>query len=172
MQTSLKAAGLALVAVLAAACGGGSSGGNTPPPSSAPTSGTSSTPAAAANAPADPAAAKAEITKNWEKFFSSATGTTAAVALLENGDQLGPALAKAQKEDKATGGQRSAQVNKVTFTSATQANVNYILHAGTTKLNAAGVAVLQDGAWKVSQLTFCTLVILGNNQKPVKSCPS
>ena len=169
--TSLRAAALVLVAVTAAACGGGSSGGGTPP-SSAPPAQSSSTPAAEATAPADEAAAKAEITTTWETFFSSKTGTADAIALLENGDQLGPALKKAQQEDKATGGNRSAKVKKITFTSATNANVNYILHAGGTTLNSAGVAVLQDGKWKVSQITFCTLVILGNNQKPVKSCPS
>jgi hypothetical protein len=171
MQTSFRAAALALVAVTAAACGGGSSGGGTTP-SAAPTSQTSTTPAAAATAPADPAAAQAEITTTWETFFSSSTSTADAVALLENGDQLGPALNKAQQEDKATGGNRSAKVKKVTFTSPTNANVTYRLHVGTTKLNSAGVAVLQDGKWKVSQITFCTLVILGNNEKSVKSCPS
>lgn len=171
VKRGLTAAALALVAVTAAACGGSSSGGGTTP-SSAPSSEPSTTPAAAATAPADPTAAKAEITKNWELFFSSATNSATATGLLENGDQLGPALAKAQQEDKASGGNRSAKVKKITFTSATNANVNYILHAGGTKLNAAGVAVFQNGAWKVSQLTFCTLVELGNNGKPVKSCPS
>lgn len=171
MNTPLRACALALVAALTAACGGGSSGGSTTP-SSAPTSGTSTTPAATATAPADPAAATAEITATWEKFFSSATSISAAVALLENGDQLGPALAKAQQEDKATGGRRSAKVKKVTFTSPTNANVSYILHAGGTTLNSAGVAVLQGGQWKVSQITFCTLVVLGNGEKPVKGCPS
>jgi len=176
MQTSTKhawqgAAALALAALTLAGCGGGSSGGGTTP-SSAPPAQSSSTPAAEATAPADAAAAKADITTTWETFFDSATDATEATALLENGDHLGPALKKAQQEDKATGGNRSAKVKKITFTSATQATVNYILHAGGTTLNSAGVTVLQDGKWKVSQITFCTLVILGNDQKPVKSCPS
>lgn len=174
MQKSLQAAALALVAVLAAACGGSSSGGSTGTSgaSTAPSSDTSSTPAAVATAPADPTAAMAQITTTWETFFSSSTSVADATALLENGDQLGPALQKAQKEDKATGGNRSAKVKKITFTSPTNANVNYRLHVGTTKLNSAGVAVLQDGKWKVSQVTFCTLVVLGNNEKPVQGCPS
>ena len=171
MTKPLRASALALVAVFAAACGGSSSGGGTTP-SSAPTSGTSSTPSSAATGPADPAAATAEITKTWETFFSSKTNSAAAVGLLENGDQLGPALKKAEQEDKATGGNRSAKVKKVTFTSPTNANVNYILHAGGQVLNSAGTAVLQDGKWKVSEVTFCTLVVLGNGEKPVKSCPS
>jgi hypothetical protein len=125
-----------------------------------------------ATAPADPTAAKAEITTAWETFLSSNTKSAAAVALLENGDQLGQALKKARQEDKATGGKRSAHVKKITFTSATNATVNYILHAAGQVLNSAGTAVLQDGKWKVSEVTFCTLVVLGNGEKPVKGCAS
>ena len=33
-----------------------------------------------------------------------------------------------------------------------------------------GHAVLVDGTWKVSKTTFCTLVELGNNEKPVAGC--
>lgn len=172
MKPTLRALALALVAVAMAACGGGSSGGSAPPASQAPSSETSTTPAATATAPADPAAAKAEITTAWETFLSSKTSSADAVALLENGDQLGQALKKAQQEDKATGGNRSATVKKITFTSPTAATVNYILHAAGQVLNSAGTAVLQDGKWKVSEVTFCTLVVLGNNEKPVKGCPS
>lgn len=171
MQTSFRTAALVLVAVTAAACGGGSSSGDTTP-STAPSSVTSTTAAPAATAPADPAAAKAEITKNWETFLSSGTSSKTATALLEDGDQLGPALKKAQEEDKATGGNRSADVKKITFNSPTTATVHYILHAAGTTLNSAGTAVLQDGVWKVTKVTFCTLVVLGNSEKPVKGCPS
>ena len=170
MQTSLRLSALALVAVTAAACGGSSSGGSEG--SNTPATGTSSTPAAVATAPADEAAAKTEITTAWETFLSSKTSSADAVALLENGDQLGAALKKAHQEDKATGGKRSAKVKKITFTSPTNATVNYILHAAGQVLNSAGTAVLQDGKWKVSEVTFCTLVVLGNNEKPVKGCPS
>ena len=168
MSNVRRAAVLAALPVLlvAAGCGGSSSGGSG---STTPTT-VSSTPAAEATAPADPAAARAGITANWEKFFSSATDAAAAKALLENGDQLGPALKKAQQEDKSSGGTRSAKVTKITFTSATNARVDYKLHVGQTNLNSAGMAVLQDGIWKVSKVTFCTLVELGNGQRPVASC--
>ena len=171
MNRTLRAAALALVAVTMAACGGSSSGGGTPS-SPAPGGGASTTPAALGTAPADPTAAKAEITTAWETFLSSDTKSADAVALLENGDQLGAALKKAHQEDKATGGKRSAQVKKITFTSPTNATVNYILHAAGQVLNSAGTAVLQGGKWKVSEVTFCTLVVLGNGEKPVKGCPS
>jgi len=170
MNSNLRAAALALVAITLSACGGSSSGGNSGP--SQPAGGTSSTPAAAATAPANPTAAKAEITTAWETFLSSNTKPADAVALLENGDQLGQALKKARQEDKATGGKRSAKVTKITFTSATTADVRYILHAAGQTLNSAGTAVLQDGKWKVTVVTFCTLVVLGNGSRPVKGCPS
>jgi len=166
----LRAVCLALLAVTAAACGGSSSGG-TPAASSPPSSAATSS-SASSNQPADSAAAKAEITTNWEKFLSSDTSQTEAKTLLQQGDSLGPALKKAAQEDKATGGTRSAKVTKITFTSPTQANVNYLLKAAGRTLNAAGIAVLEDGTWKVSDITFCTLVVLGNGSRPVKGCAS
>jgi hypothetical protein len=155
--------------IFAAGCGGGSSAGpgDTPPSDS-----TSTTPAAVAPGPADEAAAKAEITKNWELFLKSGTPRATAVKLLENGDSLGAALKKATQEDEATGGERSATVKTITFTSPTKANVTYELHAAGQVLNSAGEAVLQDGVWKVSEATFCTLVVLGNGSRPVKGCAS
>src|SRR3954464_10374625 len=155
------------LAALAAACGGSS---NRPaathksPPARTPPS------TSTATAPADVTAAKAEITKNWQLFLHSGTPQATAVALLEKGDTLGLALKKAAAEDKATGGARSAKVVSIEFTSPTQANVNYKLHAAGQVLNSSGTAVLEDGVWKVSDVTFCTLVVLGNGSRPVKGC--
>jgi len=173
MQTSsMKAAALILVAVFAAACGGGSSGGATAPPSDEPSSASSTTPAAVATAPADPAAAKAEIKKVWVKFFNSSTNQTVAKGLLEDGDNLGAALKLAQKEDKQTNLDRRAKVKIIKFFDATTANVTWVLYNGTTPVldNASGQAKFVDGQWKVSKLTFCTLVTLGNNQVAPKGC--
>jgi hypothetical protein len=154
-----------LLAALAAACGGSTKPATAvnPPPSSEP-------PVNTATAPADVAGAKAEITRNWETFLRSGTPRATAVKLLEKGSTLTVALAKATQEDKATGGARSAKVSSIVFTSPTNASVAYKLHAAGTVLNSSGVAVLEDGVWKVSDVTFCTLVLLGNNEKPVKGC--
>jgi hypothetical protein len=173
MQTSsMKAAALILVAVFAAACGGGSSGGAAAQPSDEPSSASSTTPAAAATAPADPAAAKAEIKRVWVKFFNSSTNQTVAKGLLEDGDNLGAALKLAQKEDKQTNLDRRAKVKIIKFFDATTANVTWVLYNGTTPVldNASGQAKFVDGQWKVSKLTFCTLVTLGNNQVAPKGC--
>jgi hypothetical protein len=160
---------LAIVPTLfVAGCGGGDSDGTEPTTTDTATT----TPAAVATGPADEAAAEAEITENWETFLRSGTPKAAAVGLLENGDQLGAALKKAAQEDEETGGERSATVKTIIFTSPTRANVTYELHAAGQILNSAGEAVLQDGVWKVSEATFCTLVVLGNGSRPVKGCPS
>src|SRR3954449_921485 len=122
------------LAALAAACGGSSNSSSTsdhqPPASTPPSTST-------ATAPADEAAAKAEITKNWQLFLHSGTPQAQAVALLEKGDTLGPALKKAAAEDKGTGGRRRAKVVSAQFASPTQANVNQKLHAAGQVLNSS-----------------------------------
>lgn len=172
MRTLLTVTALGLSGTLLAGCGGSSSSASSTDTTPASSDTSAGTPAATGTAPADPAAAKSEITANWEKFFASDTSPAAAKSLLENGDGMGAALKKAQQEDKAAGGTRSATVKKVTFSSPTQASVTYTLVAAGQTLPASGVAVLQDGTWKVSDITFCTLVVLGNNGSPVPGCPS
>ena len=169
MRRFLATCAIVVPTLLAAGCGGGDSDGAADP---APSDTTSTTPAAVATGPSDEAAAKAEITRNWETFLKSGTPKATAVGLLENGDQLGAALKKAAEEDAATGGERSANVKTIMFTSPTRANVTYKLPAAGQVLNSAGEAVLQDGVWKVSAATFCTLVVLGNGSRPVTGCPS
>ncbi|HVT64961.1 MAG TPA: hypothetical protein VHD81_07395 [Mycobacteriales bacterium] len=153
---------LSLAAVVAlAGCGGGSSGGAA-----------TTTPTNPPNAPADSAAATSEITTTWQTFFHTGTKPTAAEQLLENGDQLGAAIRVAgmiQHKQKIT---EAAKVLHVAFTSPTAATVTYnLLSHGTVLLpNATGQAVLQDGHWKVSQSTFCTLVQLGAGGKEIPGC--
>jgi hypothetical protein len=151
MRTASPA--LALAALLAlAACGGSSSGG-----------GATTTPTTPATAPADQAAATADVTTTWETFFHTGTAPQAAAQLLENGDQLAAAIkaaAKIQRQQKIT---EDAKVLNVAFTSPTAATVTYNLlsHGKTLLPNATGQAVLQVGLWKVSESTFCKLVLLG-----------
>jgi hypothetical protein len=170
-RLALVVGALATAVVTLAGCGGsGSSPTTTPTTPAAGGGGTASTPTS--NQPADPEGAKAQITTTWTTFFNSKTPSAAAIGLLQDGSSLGKALAKAMKEDKANGGNRSAKVKKIEFTSPTQANVTYLLHAGGTTLNSSGVAVQANGKWLVSRITFCTLVVLGNGEKPVAGCGS
>lgn len=162
------------VAALLALAGCGGSSSPSPSTSSTPPASTSSSPAPAASAsgPADPAAAKAEITSVWEKFFNSGTPLSEAKNLLEDGANLKAALLVAAREDRQTHLNRVAKVKLINFISPTTANVTWRLLNGTKPLldNASGQAVLINGHWLVSKLTFCTLVELGNNGKPVPGC--
>ncbi|MEV8587462.1 hypothetical protein [Streptomyces sp. NPDC051180] len=159
---------LGAVAVLAlapalAGCSddGDSSGGTSPTP---PPGVTEQSPGSAG--PADPAAAKAEITRNWTAFFDPGTPTTEKVGLLENGEQLRPVLAAFAADKNAA--MTSAKVTGVEFTSATDANVTYdLLVGGTPALpGSQGTSILQDGTWKVSVKTLCGLVELSGVTVP------
>lgn len=121
---------------------------------------------ASASGPADPVAAKAEITRNWTAFFDPKTPLNERIELLENGDEMAPVIG-AFAADK-TAGLASAKVTGVTFTSPSGAEVTYdLLVGGDTALpDAKGTSVLQNDTWKVSVKTLCGLVQLSGAQVP------
>ena len=165
-----RLAPVALFAVLlpvAAACGGSSSKSGTP---NAPIVSTSAS--ATATAPANPTAAEAQIRTNWETFFKYTTPRAQQITLLENGPNLQAAIAAAAQEQAKGHIKQAVKVTGVTFTGATTANVTYQLLNGAQVLlpSASGVAVYQDGSWKVSKTTFCTLVSLGAGGGTVQGC--
>ncbi|WP_206440324.1 hypothetical protein [Streptomyces scabichelini] len=167
------AAWLAAVVLVAApaltACGDDSGGDDTTPPSPTaeePTRSAEESP----TAPDDAAAAEREIKENWVKFFDPATPVKDKPAYLENGDRMGPVLQAFSGDER--GGQVQAEVNKVEFTSATEADVTYTLtlKGATVMPDASGTAVEQDGVWKVSVKTLCGLVGLSGNASPLPGC--
>ncbi|MEU4346588.1 hypothetical protein [Streptomyces sp. NPDC023838] len=162
--TRVRPAAWAAAAVLvlcpaAAACSdsGGGAGKSPSPTATAPAN------SPAPDRPADPAAAKAQITKNWTTFFDPRASTDAKVKVLENGEALRPLLAAFGDDKNAA--QSSAQVTAVDFTSPTEAAVTYdLLVGGSPALpGAKGTAVYQDQTWKVSVRTLCALVRLSGN---------
>jgi hypothetical protein len=177
----VRVGGVVAVMAFAAACGGSSkpaassSSPTTPPPATS-TPSTPSTPnyttpapgttSPSGTAPADPAAATAQIKTNWEAFFSPKTPLADKAKYLENGEQLGALLQSFASDPRV--GQVSAVVTNVTFTSATTATVTYQLSLQGTVVepNATGKAVLQDGVWKVSDASLCGLVALTGNTAP------
>jgi hypothetical protein len=74
----------------------------------------------------------------------------------------------------AMGNSASAKVASVKLTSPKQATVTYTVYLGKTAAlpNAKGVAVLENGAWKVSDASFCQLLTLENGGKPPSVCSS
>ncbi|MBZ3902710.1 MULTISPECIES: hypothetical protein [Streptomyces] len=173
--TALAAALALLLAPALAACSDDSGGGGdtAPPTPSVERTDTPREPTeedTSASGPADTAAAEKEIQKNWKTFFDPATSTEEKQAVLENGDEMGPVLAAFSGDER--GGQVEAEVRKVTFTSATGADVTYtlLLEGATALPDAAGTAVEQDGTWKVSVKTLCGLVALSGNATPGPGC--
>ena len=68
----------------------------------------------------------------------------------------------------------AAKVTKVTVTSTTKATVAYNILLGTTPAltNQSGLAVYQDGTWKVGDASFCALLALENGGKAPSVCNS
>jgi len=145
-----------LVLTALTGCGGGSSKTATPSPTPSPTP--------------NAAAAKAEITLAWETFFSPKGTVAAHVALLQNGPAFATELAKSAKDPTAQN--LSAKVLTVVILGPS-ASVTYdLLGKGGAKLlpGAMGTAVEEQGVWKVSKATYCTLITLQDPKVKHPAC--
>ncbi len=148
----------------AAACsssGTSSSSSPSPAASSSSAAAPSSAPASSAASPASSGSAAQAITANWTAFFNPKTPIATRISLLQDGQVLAPVI-KSQASGLAASA--SAKVISVTVQSATQATVVYdIVVSGQTALaNQKGVAVYQNGTWKVGLASFCGLLTLEN----------
>jgi hypothetical protein len=154
------ALGLVLVTAMSACSSGSSSSSSTAATTSTPVSSpsavpTSSSPAASGGASSS---AVAEITTNWNKFFSSSTPNSERVQLLQNGSTFSSAISAFASSPLAAA--VTSKVDSVTVTSSTTATVKYDLSAmgATVATGANGNAVLQNGTWKVGDGVFCGLL--------------
>jgi hypothetical protein len=153
------------------ACGSGASSttpksSSTPTTTSSPSSSGPVSPSTSSSAPAgSSSAAQKQVAANWVAFFSSKTPISKRVALLQDGSQFA-SIIKAQAGNSLAS-TASAKVTSVVVTSASQAAVTYdILVSGTPALSGKkGVAVKQDGTWKVGVASFCGLLALENGGK-------
>jgi hypothetical protein len=138
-----------------------SSSGASSSPSSAPSS---AAPVSSAS-PASSSGAASTIAANWAAFFNAKTPVAKRVSLLQDG-QTFQSIIKSQA-GSGLAASATAKVTKVTMVSSTQAKVTYsILIGGQSALaHQAGVAVLQDGTWKVGLASFCGLLALENGGK-------
>ena len=144
------------LALTAAACSSSSSS----PSASATSSSAPATSAPASSSPGGNSAAVADITANWEKFFSSSTPVSEKVTLLQNGKVLEPAIRALVALPLASN--LGAKVTAVTVTSPTKAAVTYNITSGGSSLLSGqkGTAVYQDGTWKVGTASLCGLLRL------------
>jgi hypothetical protein len=153
--------GLALAAAVVACSSSGSSSTSSSPSSPA----TSATSSAAATGNA-----AAQITANWEKFFSSSTPTSQRVALLQNGSAFAAAIGSLTHLVSGLG----ATVTGVTVNSPTSATVTYNLTAGGASLlsHQTGTAVYENGVWKVGDASMCGLLKLAPGATLPAACSS
>jgi hypothetical protein len=139
--------------------------------SSPTTSPSSSSPAAPAGSSAPATGnATAQITANWEKFFSSSTPTSQRVALLQNGSSFATAINSLSHLVSGLG----ATVTAVTVNSPTSATVTYNLTAGGSSLlsGQTGKAVYENGVWKVGDASMCALLKLAPGATLPAACNS
>lgn len=168
-RTAAWAAAAVLILVpTAAACGDDDDAPEAPPRS--PALGTSPPASPERNEPADAAAARAEVEKNWTTFFSPKSSTEDRVRVLQDGERMRRVLDAFANDPNAA--KTEAKVSDVKFNSATEAAVTYdLLVGGETAVNdSKGTSVLQDDVWKVSVKTLCALVELSGNAPSVPGC--
>jgi hypothetical protein len=143
-----------------AACGGSSTPSSTHSPSPTP-----STSVSASMAPTTGAAAVAAVKANWQEFFNPATATARRAMLLQNGQAFKGVLAAQATNPIASSAQ--IKVNKVTVVKPSQATVLYTVNVNGKPVlkNQTGVAVYQNGMWKVGTVSFCGLLTMENGGK-------
>lgn len=167
-----SAAVLVTIGLALAACSSSS------PPKSPSTTPTSSTPAtsapatspAASSEPTTGSAAVSAIEANWATFFNAKTPTAKRLTLLENGSEFASVIQAQSGGGLAS--EASSKVTHVTLTGTDQASVTYnILVGGKTALASQhGLAVYQNGVWKVGDTSFCALLKLEGTS--VAACKS
>lgn len=156
---------LTLGSALAGCSSNSTPAGGTPPasPSSQPQS-TTTTPGGSSE-PTSGAAAISDIEVNWAKFFNAKTPVPQRIALLQNGSVFAPVI-RAQA-GSVLARLATAKVTHVTLTGTNQASVVYSILVGNSSKaglpGQTGVAVYQDGVWKVGATSFCGLLKLENN---------
>ena len=161
------------LAVAVAACSSSSSTSAATSPSSSAASSPAATSSSSAPASSSSSDAVAEITANWEKFFSSSTTASQKAALLQNGSVFASAIAAFNQLPLASG--IGAKVTNVVVTSPTKATVTYnITSSGGTSLlsGQTGTSVYQDGTWKVGDASLCGLFKLIPGGSVPSACSS
>ena len=161
-RIALALGGIAVASILLAACGSS----NTPTSTTTTPIPTATTAATTTSTPSVNSGESAAIITNWTTFFSGQTSAAKKLALLENG-----ATFASMVNGQATSGlaqSAKAKVITVTDLTATSAEVRYAIYLGSTPAlpNELGVAIKQDGTWKVSDASFCVLLNLEGLRTP------
>ena len=164
-ESSLVSASLLVAVALAlGACSSGGGGNTTPATHATSPAASTSAPAGGGGEPTSGSAAVAAIKTNWATFFNGKTPVARRLQLIQGGDKLAKVI-KAQQSGNPLASSATAKVTHVTLTGTSQASVTYsILLGGQAALSGQqGVAVYEDGVWKVGLASFCALLKLENS---------
>lgn len=133
------------------------------------TEATETSAAAAAGESADPATTEA-VTNAYVTFFNGSTPPAERAALVENGDVFLPTLEGMTANPQAMG--TTATVEGVTLSDPATADVKWtlLMNGAPVLPDQSGNAIEQDGQWKVSATTFCTLLAIQGGGAPVPGC--
>lgn len=111
-----------------------------------------------------------EVTEAYVVFFTGTTPPAERAALVENGDTFLPLLEGMTADPQATA--TAATVEGVTSTGDDAAAVQWTLMMNGAPVlpDQSGEAIREDGQWKVSAVTFCTLLAIQGDGSPVPGC--
>ncbi|MFC6064154.1 hypothetical protein [Streptomyces ochraceiscleroticus] len=140
------------------------------PPEPSPTTALTHSPSPTASAPADPAKAEKQVRAAWARFFASGASVKERADVAEDGDQYQLMIEALRTDPEAR--LLRARVDSVTFTSDLHARVRYTLFANGHRIGpeAPGASVRQDGTWKVSTETVCSLTRYGEDVPRAPVC--
>jgi hypothetical protein len=165
------------LAFITAACSSSSSGTTASPPASSAAGSSPAAPPASpsggSSAPASSSSGNAvsEIKTDWESFFSGKTSAATKISLLQNGQQYASVINAQAGSGLAASA--TATVTAVVLESGTTATVSYNIGvSGASLNNRTGTAVLEDGVWKVGDISFCQLLTLENGGTAPAICKS
>ncbi len=162
-RTALTAALIVTLGLVVTACSS-----STSPSTKASTPAHTSTPTSTPTSSGEPttgSGAVAAIEANWATFFDAKSPNPRRIALLQDGTEF-TAVINAQSKSLLAK-EATSKATAVSLTGTSQAAVTYdILINGSAVLkDQHGVAVYQDGVWKVGLVSFCGLLKLENNNK-------
>jgi hypothetical protein len=164
----VPAIGLAFVT---AACSSSSSSTTASSPPAASSSAASAPATSASASSGSSASTDSAIKSNWEKFFDGSTSAATKISLLQNGQKYA-SLVNSQA-GSGLAASAVATVTSVVVESPTTATVSYnIKVSGASLNNQTGTAVLENGSWKVGDVSFCALMTLENLGKAPAVCSS
>ncbi|MEE2033252.1 hypothetical protein [Rhodococcus chondri] len=130
---------------------------------------TTTTSAEATAEAADPETTQA-VTDTYVTFFNGTTPPAQRAALLQNGDAFLPALEGMAADPQAMA--TTATVEGVTLVDENNAQVKWtlLMNGAPVLPDQSGEAVQEEDTWKVSAVTFCTLLAIQGDGTPVPGC--